>query len=257
MKYKESLFNAIVKENETVVEQILRDMAQDLDVFQFMQDYAWVLDSVELAAPKHYNWAQEVCHPLFDYIKAEMETQSIIRLLIPNKLTLGVDFSSVDGSLILSQRSAEVINKVLPPDIVALYYPVSPTIDPTDPLGSLESTLGVPFLTNLLFIIRHRISNIDPRELSYYIKSILEGIFARTQICLEQYIVEILGEDALFELLDEESPLPCNLWMADVVAAAGGGAEVVPDFNDPSKYIITAKGQQLLYSIVSPYVTYT
>ncbi|MEL6468143.1 MAG: hypothetical protein AAFQ74_00310 [Cyanobacteria bacterium J06623_4] len=99
-------------------------------------------------------------------------------------------------------------------------------IDPALPAEYLNSYLGVDFVDRILTRIEQRMEALPPAETAWYLQQVLGGVEARTQVSLYTLLQRRLplARQARLEKLLRQPAVPCYLWMADLIDAAGGNA---------------------------------
>ena len=115
------------------------------------------------------------------------------------------------------------------------------------PVHALNAHLGIDFLASLLPIFQARLGQLEPPEAAWYLHQILGGVEQRTGILLYEIIRRELPADAVArvdQLLQLTSLVQSNLWIEDLVLAAGGTPADIS--YDGSDILLSETGVELL-----------
>lgn len=126
------------------------------------------------------------------------------------------------------------------------------SLSEVSPIEELETDLGVPFGENILELMEGQLSALSAAEASFYLQNICRGVEDRTGVPLFDRFIARHKEDSEFvvnilKLLDSSHKLePTIDWAVDLICAAGGEAEIVPDPEHPGTHRLTDKAWELL-----------
>ncbi|MDV3353399.1 hypothetical protein D0962_12885 [Leptolyngbyaceae cyanobacterium CCMR0082] len=175
----------------------------------------------------------------------------LFRMLIEAGAQPGEDFSYdlSQGTCHINERGFILLQTAFP-DIN--WHEISNVIerDLDSPVQRLNQHLGVDFLATLLQKLQKRLEQLPTNEAAWYMHQVLGGIEQRTGIALYQIIQRDLPP-AICQQLDQLlklTPLtPCNLWIEDLVIAAGGAAQDI-DY-EGGDVLLSEAGVELLTQV--------
>ncbi|HEY9762468.1 MAG TPA: hypothetical protein V6D07_08085 [Trichocoleus sp.] len=151
---------------------------------------------------------------------------NFFQMLVQAGAVPGEDFSC-DGenqAFHLNERCYELLQLAYPDvnwDDVFECFPH----DPNSAIEALHEHLGVPFVDRLINFIQRRLKELPDSQAAWYLRQLLGGIEQRTGLQLYSLIEETLPlatQARLSWLLHFEEVELCNLWLPDLVFAAGG-----------------------------------
>ncbi len=152
----------------------------------------------------------------------------LFRMLIEAGAQPGEDFSYdlSQGTCHINERGFILLQNAFP-DIN--WHEISSVIerDLDGPVQTLNQHLGVDFVAAILQFLQQRLEQLSTNESAWYVHQILGGVEQRTGIALYQLIQQNLPSDIcqrLDQLLKLTPLTPCNVWIEDLVIAAGGSA---------------------------------
>ncbi|MEM8505152.1 MAG: hypothetical protein AAF716_18605 [Cyanobacteria bacterium P01_D01_bin.1] len=174
----------------------------------------------------------------------------LFRMLVEAGAKPGEDFSYnlQTASAEISDRAFEKLRAAYP-DIDWSSVCEQINVDPTVPVDALDRYLGVDFTEQILTRIEQRISELAPRQATWYLQQVLGGVENRTKVPLYLLLQQRLSLDKqmrLEQLLRQPSS-PCYVWMSDLVEAAGGNLEDVEFSGDEAT--LTQSGLALLTAV--------
>ncbi|MEM6255286.1 MAG: hypothetical protein AAF821_20425 [Cyanobacteria bacterium P01_D01_bin.156] len=180
------------------------------------------------------------------------EDIQLFRMLVEAGAQPGQDFSYdlAQGSCHINERGFILLQNAFPQiDWSNIANLIERDLD--TPVHSLSQHLGVAnFADDVIARMQQRLEALPINEAAWYVHQILGGVEARTGIALYQLIQRDLPEHIckqLNQLLELTPITPCNVWIEDLVLAAGGSAE---DFEyDGSEVLLSEVGIALLTQV--------
>lgn len=176
----------------------------------------------------------------------------LFRMLVEAGAQPGQDFSYDlgQGTCHINERGFLLLQNAFPKidwhDIASL---VERDIDA--PVVALSRHLGVVnFAANVMGHMERRLQALPTNEAAWYVHQILGGVEARTGIALYQIIQRDLSNELcqrIDQLLGLTPITPCNLWIEDLVLAAGGTAEDIA--YDGHEVLLSETGIDLLTQV--------
>ncbi|NEQ98347.1 MAG: hypothetical protein F6K30_16780 [Cyanothece sp. SIO2G6] len=164
----------------------------------------------------------------------------------------GADFSidPTDGGLRLNELGYRLLAQLYP-DID--WADVARVIQPNwrAAIKQLHKHLGINFFDRILDCIQQRVTDLPPTQSACYLTQILTGVEHRTGISLYHLLLRTVDvsrfiyiENLLASAAEMES---CNLWIGDLVWAAGGDREDV-DYSG-GDVVLTENGLKLFEQV--------
>lgn len=174
----------------------------------------------------------------------------LFQMLVHAGAAPGEDFSC-DGekqAFHISQHGCDLLRQAYP-DIHWDDVFAPSTYDPSPELALLHQYLGVPFVDGLLDTIQRRLQELTDAQAGWYLRQLLGGIEQRTGLLLCPLLEETLDLPTQARLewllrLPENTLVACDLWIEDLVLAAGGTSQDVE--LTESGYWLTERGMELL-----------
>lgn len=154
------------------------------------------------------------------------EDIQLFRMLVEAGAQPGEDFSYdlSQGTCRINERGFILLQNAFPDiDWQQISSMSQPDLD--GPVKTLHQHLGVDFITELIARIGQRLAQLPTNEAAWYAHQILGGVEQRTGIALYQLIQRTLPAETcqhLDQLLKLTPITPCNVWIEDLVIAAGG-----------------------------------
>ena len=118
------------------------------------------------------------------------------------------------------------------------------------PVKMLNQHLGVDFSAAVVQRLQQRLGQLSTNEAAWYVHQVLGGVEQRTGIALYQIIQRDLSAETcqqLDQLLKLAPMTPCNLWIEDLVLAAGGSANDIE--YDGDEVLLSEAGVNLLTQV--------
>lgn len=175
----------------------------------------------------------------------------LFRMLVEAGAQPGEDFSYdlSQGTCHINERGFILLQNAFP-DIN--WHDISSVVehDLDGPVQTLNQHLGVDFVAAILQFLQQRLEQLPTNEAAWYVHQILGGVEQRTGIALYQLIQRNLPADVcqrLDQLLKLTPLTPCNVWIEDLVIAAGGSAEDIEYEGDD--VLLSEAGVELLTQI--------
>lgn len=245
---KQAIAQAIQQRNVQQAEQLLSGLEQRTSTPEVTGLLIEVLSSL---SPEDVAWVTENLIP--EDVYAEIDEQVMMMLyqmLVQKGFQPGRDFSISAGGIVLSPAAHDAILPDIPPDYRDVFSSEIVTIQTESPVQILEQELGIPFVDNLLNRIDQRLPTLRDLEAAMYLYQLCTGVEKRTGIPLMEILISQFGEDPqfaqIFGLIDQGKAAENNDWVYDLVTSTGGDAEIQPDPEDRTKYLLTAEGKRLL-----------
>ncbi len=183
--------------------------------------------------------------------------ETLVEILVDKGHVPGKDFSiHPEGGLILSSNANESILEDVPEEFRDMLRAELLQAELPDAQATLEASLGVPFVTNLLSRVETRIPTLTDAQAIGYLVTMSSGVEEKTQINLFPILMnhvrvqfperlKAILENIEAENWDEQSPEA----FIDLIIAAGGESELLPHPEEPGQYLISRKGLQVLASV--------
>ncbi|MGK7889408.1 MAG: hypothetical protein AB4042_08740 [Leptolyngbyaceae cyanobacterium] len=176
----------------------------------------------------------------------------ICQTLVKAGAVPGADFSvdPANGGLRLNEVGYRLLSRLFP-DIEWEDVTQRVQADSQSTMQELHHRLGTNFVDRILSCIQQRVSDLPPAQATCYLTHILTGVEYRTGISLYHLLLQTIDASRFIYLetllADEAEIEPCNLWVGDLVWAAGGDrTEVESDGDD---VILTERGLQLFEQV--------
>ena len=175
----------------------------------------------------------------------------LFRMLVEAGATPGQDFSCDETRQVyrLSERGY-ILLQLAYPELDLSQFTSRIERDESAAAAALDLQLGVPFTERLMALMADRLQQLSSLALTWYLHQILSGVERQTGVSLYQLWLPRLSPEArqrVEQLLEQSAATLCNLWMQDLVEAAGGAAEdVVVDGED---VVLTNRGLALLTAV--------
>ena len=157
------------------------------------------------------------------------ENVQLFRMLIEAGAQPGEDFSYDlgQGTCHINERGFILLQNAFP-DID--WHEIASVIerDLDGPVQQLNQQLGVDFVAAAIQRLQHRLEELPTNEAAWYVHQVLGGVEQRTGIALYQLIQRDLPAETcqrLDQLLKLTPLTPCNVWIEDLVLAAGGSTD--------------------------------
>ncbi|MEM7063737.1 MAG: hypothetical protein AAF572_11305 [Cyanobacteria bacterium P01_B01_bin.77] len=179
------------------------------------------------------------------------EDIQLFRMLVEAGAQPGEDFSYdlSQGTCRINERGFILLQNAFPdidwPQISSMNQP-----DLDGPIDALQQHLGVDFTTELVARIKYRLAQLSTNAAAWYIHQILGGVEQRTGIALYQLLQQKLPVETcqhLDQLLKLTPITPCNIWIEDLVLAAGGAPHDIE--YDGEEVLISEAGIVLLNQV--------
>lgn len=153
----------------------------------------------------------------------------LFRMLIEAGAQPGEDFSYdlSQGTCHINERGFLMLQNRFPQ---INWHEISSVIerDLNGPVQTLNQQLGVDFMSAIVQRLQQRLVELPTNEAAWYVHQILGGVEQRTGVALYQILQRDLSANVcqhLAQLLKLTPLTPCNVWIEDLVMAAGGSAE--------------------------------
>lgn len=179
------------------------------------------------------------------------EDIQLFRMLVEAGAQPGEDFSYdlSQGTCRINERGFILLQNAFPdidwPRISSVSQP-----DLEAPVEALHQHLGVDFITELIVRIGQRLTQLPTNEAAWYAHQILGGVEQRTGIALYQLVQQRLPAEIcqrLDQLLKLTPITPCNIWIEDLVIAAGGAPHDIE--YDGTEVLLSEAGVALLNQV--------
>ena len=150
----------------------------------------------------------------------------LFRMLVEAGATPGRDFSCDEArqTYRLSER-AYILLQLAHPELALSQFSSRAERDDAAAAMALNERVGVPFTELLITRMEQRLETLQPLALTWYLHQILSGVERRTGVSLYQLWQTRLSAQAkgrIDQLLEQSTAALCNVWMQDLVEAAGG-----------------------------------
>lgn len=164
----------------------------------------------------------------------------------------GADFSidPTDGGLRLNEVGYRLLGQLYP-DID--WADVAKVIQPNLRMSTrqLHKHLGINFFDRILDWIQQRVTDLPPDQAACYLTQLLTGVEYRTGISLYHLLLQTVDVSRFIyieKLLASEAEMKsCNLWIGDLVWAAGGDREDVT--YEDGDVVLTENGLKLFEQV--------
>lgn len=179
------------------------------------------------------------------------EDIQLFRMLVEAGAQPGEDFSYdlTQGTCHITERGFILLQNAFPQinwtDIASLNQR-----DLEEPVRILHQALGVNFVDSLLQRFQERLSQLPTDTAAWYAHQILGGVEQRTGIALYQIIQQTLPAETcqhLDQLLKLTPISVCNLWIEDLIFAAGGSPDHISYEGD--EVLLSETGIMLLNQV--------
>jgi hypothetical protein len=181
----------------------------------------------------------------------QSDNVQLFRMLIEAGAQPGEDFSYDlgQGTCHINERGFILLQNAFPH---IDWHEISSVItrDLDGPIQTLNQHLGVDFAAAVLRRLEHRLEQLPTYEAAWYVHQILGGVEQRTGIALYQLIRRDLPAETCQQIdrLLQLTPItPCNVWIEDLVLAAGGSAEDI-EYED-NEVLLSETGVDLLTQV--------
>ena len=181
----------------------------------------------------------------------EENATQLFRMLIEAGATPGKDFSCDETrqTYRMSER-AYILLQLAYPELDLSQFASRTERDDVAAAAALNAQLGTDFTGQLMTRMNERRQQLQPLTLVWYLQQILNGVERRTGVSLYRLWHAQLPTDAqqqVDQLLEQSTAALCNLWMQDLVDAAGGDtADVAIEGDD---VWLTDRGLALLTTV--------
>ncbi|MBX2866012.1 MAG: hypothetical protein KTR27_20870 [Leptolyngbyaceae cyanobacterium MAG.088] len=181
----------------------------------------------------------------------QSDNVQLFRMLIEAGAQPGEDFSYDlgQGTCHINERGFILLQNEFPH---IDWHEISSVIehDLDGPVQSLNQYLGVDFVAAVLQQLQQRLEQLPTNEAAWYVHQVLGGVEQRTGIALYQVIQRDVPADIcqrLDQLLKLTPLTVCNLWIGDLVMAAGGSPEDIE--YDGEEVFLSEAGVTLLTQV--------
>ena len=179
------------------------------------------------------------------------ENIQLFRMLVEAGAQPGEDFSYDlgQGTCHINERGFILLQNAFPH---IDWSQISSVIerDLEGPVQQLHQHLGVNFTTMILQRLQQRLEQLPTNEATWYVHQVLGGVEQRTGIALYQIIQRDLPMET-FQRLDQLLKLtpmtPCNVWIEDLVLAAGGSEDDIE--YESNEVLLSENGVDLLTKV--------
>ena len=179
------------------------------------------------------------------------EEIQLFRMLVEAGAQPGEDFSYdlEQGTCHINERGFILLQNAFPH---INWHEISTLIerDLEGPVKTLSQHLGVDFVADIINRLQQRLEQLPTNEAAWYAHQILGGVEHRTGIALYQLIQQHLPQETcqrLDQLLKLTPLTPCQLWIEDLVLAAGGSTSDI-DY-DGEEVLLSEAGVHLLTQV--------
>lgn len=259
---KTLLTKAVKNHNIDEVKEIADRLAKKISTEQIG---SLLFEVIETLPPDDAAWAYSNLLPAEAW--EEMQQNAIVsfyQILLEKGFEAGRDFSITPNGVKLSLEANEALLRDIPKEYRNIYNDLlqigAIAIQEESPIVLLESRLGVPFVDNILELIAKRFPNLSDGEAATYLFNIFEGVQARTGISMLDLIASKFRNNIrfnnIFEVMEAGDFQPNNDWMIDLVLAAGGKAELIPDPENPEQQIPSPQCQEILDQVYMGKIVY-
>jgi hypothetical protein len=250
---KQALTKAILRRDLKQVNQLMTQLEKRLSGEEVL---GFLMQILSTLSPEDVNWVTEniISEQMLDVLD-EQVTLMFYEMLTSKGFRPGREFSLTEEGFLLSQAAYDAVLPEIPAEYQEVFSTEMVRIRTDSPIDPLEQKLGVPFIDNLLGRIERRLPTLDDREAAMYIYNICTGVENRTNIPMMEILLGHFEEDSkfgkVFDLIQQEKLAENNDWIYDLVASAGGEAEIQPNPNDPSDYQLSQRAIELLDTVYS------
>ncbi|MEM8611903.1 MAG: hypothetical protein AAGF93_07780 [Cyanobacteria bacterium P01_H01_bin.105] len=175
----------------------------------------------------------------------------LFRMLIEAGAQPGEDFSYdlSQGTCHINERGFILLQAAFPH---INWHEISSVVerDLEGPVQMLHQQLGVEFIAAILDRLQQRLEQLPTNEAAWYVHQILDGVEQRTGIALYQIIQRDLSIETcqrLDQLLKLIPITPCQVWIEDLVIAAGGTAADIE--YEGNEVLLSEPGVELLTQV--------
>ena len=179
------------------------------------------------------------------------ENIQLFRMLVEAGAQPGADFSYDlgQGTCHINERGFILLQSAFP-DID--WHEISSVVerDLEGPVQRLNQHLGVNFSAAIIRRLQQRLGQLPTNEAAWYAHQVLVGVEQRTGIPLYQLIQRDLPTatcQRLDQLLKLTPIATCNVWLEDLVLAAGGSANDIE--YDGEEVLLSEAGVTLLVQV--------
>ncbi|MBW4522111.1 MAG: hypothetical protein KME16_20835 [Scytolyngbya sp. HA4215-MV1] len=245
---KRAIVQVIQKRNLKEAEKLLNRLERQISGEQLL---SLLMEAISTLPVEDATWAAENLIPdeVYDNIN-EQVSMMLYQSLIDKGFRPGRDFRVTEAGLILSPAAHAAILPDVPAEYQEIFTTEMVTIQTESAIDVLEAELGVPFVDNLIQRIEQRLPTLNDLQASMYLFNICEGVETRTDIPIMEILIGHFGEDQrfnlIFDLIQRGESAENSDWISDLVASAGGEAELMPDPDDPTGCHLSPKASQLL-----------
>jgi hypothetical protein len=245
---KRSLAQVIKKRNLKEAEKLLARLAQKISDEQL---FNLLMETISELPIDDATWASEHLIPdeMYENI-SEQVSMMLYQSLVEKGFRPGRDFRVTAEGLVLSTAAHAAILPDVPPEYREIFSSEMVTIQTEFPIEPLEAELGVPFVDNLIQRVGQRLPQLDDRQASMYLFNICEGVETRTEIPMMEILIGHFGEDSrfnhIFDLIQQGEYAENIDWIYDLVASAGGEAEMTSSPDDPTDHQLSPQAVKLL-----------
>lgn len=187
----------------------------------------------------------------------EQSLENVFQVLIKKGFVPGTDFSvHPQGGFILSEDCNEALLEDIPEEHREKFRAETLQAQAVDPQVVLENHLKVPFVANLLSRVEARIPDMTDSQAAGYLTCLGVGVEERTQIELFPILIRHIQQRFPDRLQSIWKVVKSERWDEpgaevgiDLVIAAGGESELVPDPSTPGNYFINRRGLEILATV--------
>jgi hypothetical protein len=248
---KQALVAAIQGRNLKQAEKALAQIEKRLSSEEALGVVMQILSALPQA---DVDWATEnlISDQMYDTLD-EQVSMMFYDMLTAKSFRAGREFSFGENGFILSQAAYDAILPEVPEAYRDVFSTEMVTIQAESPIDQLEQQLGVPFIDNLIERIEQRMPSLSDREASMYLYNIGNGVENRTGIPMMEILIGHFGENErfgkVFDLIQKGKSAENSDWIYDLVASAGGEAELQPDPDDPANHQLSRRAMELLDTV--------
>ena len=181
----------------------------------------------------------------------QSDNVQLFRMLIEAGAQPGEDFSYdlAQGTCHINERGFILLQSTFP-DIN--WHDIASVVerDLEGPAQTLNQHLGVDFSAAVVQRLEQRRGQLPTNEAAWYVHQVLGGVEQRTGIALYQLMQRDFSAETcqqLDQLLKLVPMTPCNLWIEDLVLAAGGAAHDIE--YDGDEVLLSEAGVNLLTQV--------
>lgn len=250
---KQALAKAIQARNLKQVNQVMAQLENRLSGEELLGFLMQILSNMP---PDDVDWATEniISEDLFEVLDEQM-MMMFYEMLTSKGFRPGREFSLTEAGFRLSKAAYDAVIPEIPAEFREAFSSEMVKIQTESPIDTLEQQLGVPFIDNLIGRVEKRLPTLNDRQAAMYVYNICTGVENRTGIPMMEILLGHFEEDPkfgkIFDLIQQGKSAENSDWIYDLVASAGGEAELHPDPNHPSDYQLNHRAMELLDTVYS------